>query len=109
MTDTSQPRRSCDSERQLIDALGFAQAVAPGQIQRGISVADQIPGLIHRQTGRIDKQQVGCLTAIAWSGRRRYFNNILVERLWQTLNYEEVYLRASSDGQEAETCLAQYT
>ena len=31
---------------------------------------------------------------ISWSGRKRCYDNILVERLWRTLKYEEVYLRA---------------
>jgi putative transposase len=43
---------------------------------------------------------------ISWSGRRRCFDNILVERLWRTVKYEEVYLRAYSDGWEAEISLA---
>ena len=29
---------------------------------------------------------------ISWSGRKRYYDNILVERLWRTDKYEEVYL-----------------
>ena len=43
---------------------------------------------------------------ISWSGRKRCFDNILVERLWRTLKYEEVYLWAYSDGWEAEIKLA---
>ncbi|MGL6135382.1 MAG: IS3 family transposase, partial [Prochlorococcaceae cyanobacterium] len=43
---------------------------------------------------------------ISWSGRGRCFDNILVERLWRTVKYEEVYLRAYSDGWEAEISLA---
>lgn len=35
---------------------------------------------------------------ISWSGRKRCYDNILVERLWRTLKYEEGYLRAYSDG-----------
>jgi putative transposase len=35
---------------------------------------------------------------ISWSGRKRCYDNILVERLWRTVKYEEVYLRAYSDG-----------
>ena len=31
---------------------------------------------------------------IRWSSRKRCYDNILVERLWRTLNYEEVYLHA---------------
>ena len=45
---------------------------------------------------------------ISWSGRRRCYDNILVERLWRTLKYEEAYLRAYSDGWEAEISLARF-
>jgi len=45
---------------------------------------------------------------ISWSGRRRCYDNILVERLWRTVKYEEVYLRAYSDGWEAEISLARF-
>ena len=45
---------------------------------------------------------------ISWSGRKRCYDNILVERLWRTLKYEEVYLRAFSDSWEAEISLARF-
>ncbi len=45
---------------------------------------------------------------ISWSGRKRCYDNILVERLWRTLKYEEVYLRAYSDGWDAEISLARF-
>jgi putative transposase len=45
---------------------------------------------------------------ISWSGRKRCYDNILVERLWRTLKYEEVYLRAYSHGWEAEINLARF-
>lgn len=45
---------------------------------------------------------------ISWSGRKRCNDNILVERLWRTIKYEEVFLRAYSDGWEAEICLARF-
>ena len=38
---------------------------------------------------------------ISWSGRRSCYVNILFERLWRKLKYEEVYLNAYSDGWEA--------
>ena len=31
---------------------------------------------------------------ISMDGSRRYQDNILVERLWRTVKYEEVYLKA---------------
>jgi len=45
---------------------------------------------------------------ISWSGKRRCYDNILVERLWRTVKYEEVYLHAYSDGWEAEISLARF-
>jgi len=45
---------------------------------------------------------------ISWSGRKRCYDNILVERLWRTVKYEEVYLRSYSDGWEAEISLARF-
>jgi Integrase core domain len=45
---------------------------------------------------------------MSWSGRKRCYDIILVERLWMTNKYEEVYLRAYSDGWEAEISLARF-
>jgi putative transposase len=45
---------------------------------------------------------------ISWSGRKRCYDNILVERLCRTVKYEEIYLRAYSDGWEAEISLARF-
>jgi putative transposase len=44
--------------------------------------------------GRLQAEEM----KISWSGRKRWYDNILVERLWRTLKYAEVYLRAYSDG-----------
>ncbi len=41
-------------------------------------------------------------TNISWSGRKRCYDNILVESLWRTVKYEEVYLHAYSYAWEAE-------
>jgi putative transposase len=54
--------------------------------------------------GRLQAEDI----KISWSGRRKCYDNILVERLWRTLKYEEVYLRAYSDGWEAEISLARF-
>ncbi len=45
---------------------------------------------------------------ISWSGRKRCYDNILVERLWREVKYEEVYLHAYSSGWEAEINLARF-
>jgi putative transposase len=45
---------------------------------------------------------------ISWSGRKRCYDNIPVERLWRTVMHEEVCLRAYSNGREAEISLARF-
>ena len=45
---------------------------------------------------------------ISMDGRGRYLDNILVERLWRTVKYEEVHLKAYADAREACTGLEDY-
>ena len=45
---------------------------------------------------------------ISMDGKGRYRDNIFVERLWRTVKYEEVYLKAYSGGHEAKTGLDAY-
>src|SRR5271163_937453 len=39
--------------------------------------------------------------AISMDGRGRFMNNIFIERLWRSIKYEEVHLKAYADGREA--------
>ena len=45
---------------------------------------------------------------ISMDGKRRYIDNVFVERLWRTVKYEEVYLKAYSNGRGAKTGLDAY-
>ena len=45
---------------------------------------------------------------ISMDGKGRYSDNIFVERLWRTVKYEEVYLKAYTDGREAKDGLEAY-
>jgi len=45
---------------------------------------------------------------ISMDGKGSYNDNLFVERLWRTVKYEEVYLRAYEDGREAKLSLADY-
>jgi putative transposase len=45
---------------------------------------------------------------ISMDGKGRYADNIFVERLWRTVKYEEVYLKAYSNGREAKAGLEAY-
>ena len=45
---------------------------------------------------------------ISMDGKGRYSDNIFVERLWRTVKYEEVHLKAYADGHEARRGLEDY-
>jgi putative transposase len=55
-------------------------------------------------TGRLEAAGV----AISMDGRGRALDNVLVERLWRTVKYEEIYLHPYADGLDAETRLRKY-
>lgn len=41
-------------------------------------------------------------------GRGRWLDNVFIERLWRSVKYEEVYLKAYNDGQAARSGLTDY-
>lgn len=45
---------------------------------------------------------------ISMDGKGRAIDNIFVERLWRTVKYEDIYLKAYADGWELETGLTTY-
>ena len=45
---------------------------------------------------------------ISMDGRGRWLDNVFIERLWKTVKYEEVYLRAYASVSEAKVSLARY-
>ena len=72
------------------------------------------PRIFHSDQGKqyTSTKFVGVLKAseinISMSGKGRAFDNILVERLWRTVKYEEVYLKEYSDGHDLIKSLRQY-
>jgi putative transposase len=45
---------------------------------------------------------------VSMDGKGRYTDNIFVERLWRSIKYEEVYLKAYQNGSEARTGIGSY-
>jgi putative transposase len=45
---------------------------------------------------------------ISMDGSGRYIDNLFVERLWRTVKYEEVYLRAYNDSSDARASIRRY-
>jgi putative transposase len=41
-------------------------------------------------------------------GRRSSLDNIFIERLWRSVNYDKVYLREYASGREAQQSLRDY-
>ena len=54
---------------------------------------------IHRRGFRRQARAAG--VAISMDGRGRFMDNIFIERLWRSIKYEEVHLKAYADGREA--------
>jgi transposase InsO family protein len=48
-------------------------------------------------TGRLEAAGI----AISMDGRGRFMDNIFIERLWRSIKYQEVRLKAYADGREA--------
>ena len=46
--------------------------------------------------------------AISMDGKRRWVDNVFVERLWRSVKYEEVYLHAYDDIRTAKASLNRY-
>jgi putative transposase len=72
------------------------------------------PQIFHSDQGKqytstkfVDTLKTGDIR-ISMSGRGRAFDNILAERLWRTVKYEEVYLREYADGHELIGSLRRY-
>jgi len=74
-----------------LDALDEALSISRPQVFH----SDQ--GKQYTSTKFVDTLK-GCVICISMSGRGRAFDNILAERLWRTVKYEEVYLREYADG-----------
>ena len=55
-------------------------------------------------TGMLSKQGV----QVSMDGKGRYLDNIFVERLWRSVKYEEVYLKAYQNGIEARLGIGAY-
>jgi len=55
-------------------------------------------------TGRLEKENV----RISMDGRGRVFDNIMIERLWRSVKYEEVYLKDYESVKECREGLSAY-
>jgi len=55
-------------------------------------------------TGILEKQGI----RISMDGKGSYTDNLFIERLWRSVKYEEVYLKAYQDGKEAAVGIGSY-
>jgi len=55
-------------------------------------------------TGLLDRHGV----RISMDGKGRYSDNLFIERLWRSVKYEEVYLKAYQDAREARVGIGEY-
>ena len=59
--------------------------------------SEAFTGLLERQGG-----------TVSMDGKGSYTDNLFMERLWRSLKYEEVYLKAYADGREARSQIGEY-
>lgn len=81
----------------LEEALGKGRPEVLNTDQGSQFTGEAFTGLLERHGVRI-----------SMDGKGRYSDNIFVERLWRTVKYEEVYLKAYSNGREAKAGLDGY-
>ena len=80
---------------------GFCVEALEGALQKGrpeIFNTDQGAQFTSEAfTGLLERHGV----RISMDGKGRYSDNLFIERLWRTVKYEEVYLKAYQDGKDA--------
>ena len=81
----------------LEDALGKGRPEVFNTDQGSQFTSEGFTGLLERRGVRI-----------SMDGKGRYADNIFVERLWRTVKYEEVYLKAYTSGREAKAGIEDY-
>ena len=73
-----------------------------------------VPGIFNTDQGTqfTDAKFTGVLIAngirISMDGKGRYLDNIFIERLWRSLKYEEVYLKAYASVADARASIGKY-
>jgi len=81
----------------LAEALGTAKPEIFNTDQGSQFTGDEFTGMLEQNGIRI-----------SMDGKGSYNDNLFIERLWRTVKYEEVYLKAYRDGSEARTALVDY-
>ena len=89
--------RGTSSEDLAVMKLIDQQYLATPFYQGSQFTGEAFTGLLEQHAARI-----------SMDGKGRYTDNIFVERLWRTVKYEEVYLKAYSNGREAKAGLNAY-
>ena len=74
----------------LKEALGKGKPEVFNTDQGGQFTSEAFTGLLEQEEVRV-----------SMDGKGRYSDNIFIERLWRTVKYEEVYLKAYAGGREA--------
>ena len=81
----------------LKEALGKGKPEVFNTDQGGQFTSEAFTGLLEQEEVRV-----------SMDGKGRYSDNIFIERLWRTVKYEEVYLKAYAGGREAKAGLEAY-
>jgi putative transposase len=95
LSNTMDPSFCVDALTAAIDAYGAPEMFNTDQGSQFTSDAF---------TGVLNQHRI----TISMDGRGRWMDNIFIERLWRSVKYEEVYLKAYENGTQARQGLADY-
>jgi len=89
-------------------------ALCLSALEMALETAGRVPGIVNSDqgsqftsaewTGRLE--QLGA--AVSMDGRRRWLDNVFVERLWRSVKYEDVYIREYADIESLRKGLARW-
>ena len=95
LSNTMDPSFCVDALTAAIDAYGVPEMFNTDQGSQFTSEAF---------TGVLNKHRI----TISMDGRGRWMDNVFIERLWRSVKYDEVYLKAYENGTQARQGLGDY-
>ena len=115
-----QPGRSAEFQRHkncgkiCLDSarrIGSVSCNLHGRLQSGWFsnlTLPSAPVAIQTPMGSFTSKLVTAGVEISMDGRGRFMDNIFIERLWRSIKYEEVHLKAYADGCEARSGISSW-
>lgn len=83
-------------------------------LHEAVKLAGTTPEILNTDQGcqytSVEWQQAleGYQIKLSMDGKGRWVDNVMIERFWRTIKYDEIYLRSYENGSEAHACIGKY-